>query len=297
MKEFSTGIRPAKLSCLGWLLAGLTLLLSTWPAGQAQAQVSDSTSTVAPIDTMAAPMVAPSSTATGGLPSSEFETYTVKASGTRYTATLTGIYTTGTVERAYFTTSQTGNFKLSQHWLLPTAFSFSYGKQDGLLRERELSSLVTPTYQRGRLKYYLLGNAERSNLRAIDYRLVTGAGVGYRLYADTLQNEVSLSQFFLYENTQYLEGLEREVPRSSTRLKLRASRGPVIFTGLLYYQPSLQDYLNDYRLNLTSDFNFTVSRHLALTAAYTYSYESIAVEGRAPGNSNLTIGFTYVAGK
>jgi hypothetical protein len=36
---------------------------------------------------------------------------------------------------------------------------------------------------------------------------------------------------------------------------------------------------------------------LALTAAYSYSYESIAVEGRNPANSNLTLGFTYVAGK
>ena len=296
MKEFSTSLRPAKTSCSGWLLVGLTLLLSTWHASRAQAQTSDSTSTVAPIDTMAAPVVSPSTTG-GGLPSSEFETYTVKSSGTRYTATLTGIYTTGTVERIYFTTSHTGNFKLSQHWLLPTAFSFSYGKQDGILRERELAGLVTPTYQRGRLKYYLLGNAERSNLRAIDYRFVTGAGVGYQIYTDTLQNELSMSQFFLYENTQYLLGLEREVPRSSTRFKLRLSRGPVVLTGQLYYQPSLQDYLNDYRLNLTSGLNFTVSRHLALTVAYSYSYESIAVEGRAPGNSNLTVGFTYVAGK
>ena len=106
-----------------------------------------------------------------------------------------------------------------------------------------------------------------------------------------------MSQFFLYEDTQYLLDLEREVPRSSTRLKLRLGKGPVVFTGLLYYPPSLQAYLHDYRLNMTSGLNFTVSRHLALTAAYSYSYESIAVEGRSPGNSNLTVGFTYVAGK
>ena len=157
--------------------------------------------------------------------------------------------------------------------------------------------LLTPTYQRGRVKYYLLGNAERSNLRAIDRRFVTGAGAGYQLYLDTLKNEVSVSQFFLYEYTAYMTGLLRNVPRSSTRLKLRASKGQVVLTGLAYYQPSLQDYLGDYRFNLTSGLSFTVSRHLALTAAYTYSYESIAVEGRAPGNSNLTVGFTYVVGK
>jgi hypothetical protein len=273
-------------------VGAVAALLSLWGTAPALAQ-----STVSQADTAAAPVVAPATTAAGGLPSSEFETYTVKESGTRYTATITGIFSTGTVDRAYFTTSHTGNFKLSENWLLPTAFTFSYGKQNGLLNERELVGLLTPTYQRGRVKYYLLGNAERSNLRAIDRRFVTGAGAGYQLYLDTLKNEVSVSQFFLYEYTAYMTGLLRNVPRSSTRLKLRVSKGQVVLTGLAYYQPSLQDYLGDYRFNLTSGLSFTVSRHLALTAAYTYSYESIAVEGRAPGNSNLTVGFTYVAGK
>jgi hypothetical protein len=261
------------------------------PAWAQEKPASDSTST----GTATTPVVAPSTA--GGLPSSEFETYTVKESGTRYTASLTGIYTTGTVERVYFTTSHTANFKLSKHWLLPASASFSYGRQDGLLRERELLGLMTPTYQRGRVKYYLLGDAEQSNLRAIARRYVGGVGGGYTLYADTLQNEVGISQFFLYEHTEYLGGLLREVPRSSTRFKLRLGLGPVVLTGLVFYQPSLQDFANDYRFNLTSGLNFTVSKHLALTAAYSYSYESIAVDGRAPGNGNLTIGFTYAAGK
>jgi len=278
--------------------SGILLLLAL--AGTARAQTTpDSTpaTTTSTADTTASPTVSPTAGGAVGLPSSEFETYTVQESGVRYTASLTGIYSTGTVERVYFTTSQTGNFKLSEHWLLPTSFGFSYGKQDGLLRERELQSLLTPTYQRGKMKYYLLANAEQSNLRAIARRLVAGAGAGYQLYADTLHNEVGISQFFIYEHTDYLEGLRREVPRSSTRLKLRASKGPVVFTSQLFYQPSLQDVGGDYRLNLTSGLNFDLSRHLALTAAFSYSYESVAVEGRAPGNSNLTVGFTYATGK
>jgi hypothetical protein len=270
------------------LVAGLALVLGTWGTSPAHAQ----TTTASP-DSAAA---ATPTSAAGGLPSSEFETYAVK-NGVRYTATVTGILSTGTVQRVYFTTSHTGNFKLSEHWLLPTALTYSYGKQNGLLNERELVGLVTPTYQRGRVKYYLLGNAEQSNLRAIARRFVTGVGAGYQLYTDSLRNEVSVSQFFLYENTQYLLGLRREVPRSSTRLKVRGTKGPVVLTATVYYQPSLQDYLNDYRVNLTSGLTFSLTKNLGLTAAYSYSYESVAVEGRAPGNGNLTIGFTYVAGK
>ena len=281
----------------GWRASGILLLVAlAAPLAQAQTP-ADSTSTLPAADTTAAPVVAPSTGAAGGLPSSEFETYNVSGSGVRYTAALTGLYSSGTVERVYLTTSHTANLALGKHWLLPAALNFSYGKQDGLLRERELLGLFTPAYKLGRLKYYALAEGEQSNLRAISQRLVGGVGVGYQLYLDTLRNEVSISQFFLYEHTQYLEGLLREVPRSSTRLKLRFTKGPVVLTALGFYQPSLQNVGGDYRANLTSGLSFTVSRHLALTAAYAYSYESIAVEDRSSTNTNLTVGFTYSTGK
>lgn len=278
------------------LAASLLVASLAWPS-RALAQTPDSASTKVVADTAAAPVVAPSSSGSSGLPSSEFETYNVSGSGVRYTAALTGIYSTGTVERIYVTTSHTANLALGKHWLLPGAFNFSYGKQDGVLRERELLGLFTPAYQVRRLKYYALAEAGQSNLRAIARRFVVGGGVGYEFYHDTLQNEVSVSQFFLYEHTQYLEGLLREVPRGSTRLRLRLHKGPVVFTTLAFYQPSLQDFNGDYRVNSSSSLNFTVSRHLALTAAYTYSYESVAVENRSPVNTNLTVGFTYSTGK
>lgn len=285
----------------GWqppgLLALLLALLALAGPHRALAQTAADSIGVIQADTSAAPVVAPAAGGAGGVPSSEFETYTVNDSGTRYTATLTGIYSAGTVQRVYLTTSHTGNFKLSPHWLLPAAFNFSYGKQDGLLRERELLALLTPTYQQGRVKYYLLADGERSNLRAIANRLVGGLGAGYTLYADTARNELSVSEFFLYEHTEYLNELRREVPRSSTRLKARLSKGPVLLAGQLFYQPSLRDFRGDYRLNIASSLSFTVSRHLALTAALAYSYESIAVENRAPGNTNVSVGFTYTTGK
>ncbi len=278
--------------------AGLWATTSLALPALALAQTApDSVSTRPAADTTAAPVVAASTSAAGGLPSSEFETYNVSGQGIRYTAALTGIYSSGTVERIYLTASHTGNLALGKHWLLPAALNFSYGKQDGLLRERELLGLFTPAYKVGRLKYYALAEGEQSNLRAIARRWVVGGGVGYQLYLDTLRNEVTVSQFFLYEHTEYLEGLLRQVPRSSTRLKLRFSKGPVVFTALGFYQPSLQDAANDYRINTTSSLGFTVSRHLALTAAYAYSYESIAVENRRSLNTNLTVGFTYSTGK
>jgi len=277
--------------------AGLLATTSLVLPALTLAQTADPTSPHIEADITAAPVVAPSTSAAGGLPSSEFETYNVSGQGIRYTAALTGIYSTGTVERIYFTTSHTANLALGKHWLLPAALNYSYGKQDGLLRERELPGLFTPAYKRGRLRYYALAGGEQSNLRAIARRFVVGGGVGYQLYLDTLRNEVTVSQFFIYEHTEYLEGLRRQVPRSSTRLKLLFSKGPVVFTALGFYQPSLRDFTNDYRINTTSSLSFSVSRHLAPTAAYTYSYESIAVENRSSLNTNLPVGFTYSTGK
>ncbi len=276
------------------LLTTTSLALPAFAFGQT---APDSTRTRAAADTTAAPVVAPSTSAAGGLPSSEFETYNVNGRGIRYTAALTGIYSTGTVERIYLTTSHTGSLALGKHWQLPAALNFSYGQQDGLLRERELLGLFTPAYKVGRLKYYALAEGEQSNLRAIARRFVVGGGVGYQLYLDTLRNEVAVSQFAIYEYTLFLDGRLRQVPRSSTRLKLRLSKGPVVFTALGFYQPSLQDFTNDYRFNATSSLNFNVSRHLALTAAYSYAFESIAVENRSSLNTNLTVGFTYSTGK
>ncbi|MEJ7660530.1 MAG: hypothetical protein WKG07_13410 [Hymenobacter sp.] len=62
-----------------------------------------------------------------------------------------------------------------------------------------------------------------------------GAGAGYTLYSDTLNNVVGISQFFLYEYTRYLNELLRAgAPRGSTRLKVRVGgKGPVVLTGLL----------------------------------------------------------------
>ena len=114
-------IRFVTNSLPGWGGA-LALLAALALPGRALAQQAPAADTTrAP--TATTPVVAPTAEGASGLPSSEFETYTVKAKGTRYTATLTGIYSAGTVERIYFTTSHTANFKLTRHWLLPASAS------------------------------------------------------------------------------------------------------------------------------------------------------------------------------
>ena len=279
-----------------WGLGLLTLLLIAGsPAARGQSVAKSAR--IAP-KTTTTPAVAPAAGATAGLPATDFEAYNVKGKGVRYTAALTGFYTTGTVERMFFSTSHTVNLSFKGgHWLAPAALSFSYGKQDGLQREREFLLLTTPTYQQGRYKFYTLGQVEYSNLRAIDYRVVGGLGVGYQLYKDTLSNELNVSYFLLREETQYYTDLRRQVLRHSLRAKGQYTRGAATLTALVYYQPAVSDVNGDYRVNGTGALAVRLSRHLALAVTYTYALESINVEGRAPVNTNLSVGFTYAAGK
>lgn len=280
------------------LLFSILLFLACTARAQTSAPADTARSRTARADTTDVPAVAPAAGGAAGLPATEFETYNASGRGLRYTASLTGLYTTGTVERVFFSTSHTANFAFKGgRWRLPVGLNFSYGRQNGLLNEREAAVLATPSYQRGRWKGYGLANAERSNLRAIDHRLVTGLGVGYRLYADTLKNEISLSYFLLYEDTQYLTELHRQVLRHSARLKTHFTAGPVVLDALVSYQPSVRAPGTDYRLNGNAAAAFRLSRRLALNITYTYSLESINVAGRAPVNTNLSAGFSYATGK
>ncbi|MFD1470639.1 DUF481 domain-containing protein [Hymenobacter caeli] len=287
-----TGPRPAQRGRGRWRRAAAALLLGGAAPALAQAQAADTARTAA------APAVAPAAGGAAGLPATEFETYAVSGRGVRYTASLTGLYTTGTVQRTFLSTSHTVNLAFKGgHWRVPGAFNFSYGKQNQVLSERELTLLATPTYQQGRCKFYTLSDAERSNLRAIAHRFVNGLGAGYDVYRDTLGNTVGLSYFLLYEDTRYLTELHRQVLRHSFRLKTHFTRGISTLDVLAYYQPAVGNPAGDYRANGTAVLSVRLARHLALAVNYAYSLESINVAGRAPVNTNLSVGFTYAVGK
>ena len=278
---------PALLLCLPYLAC----------AQQAPTPPARDTAATPRADTTATPAVAPAAGGATSAPSTDYEEYNRSGRGLRYTASLTGQYAAGTVERTLLSTTHALNLAFrGGRFRLPVGFSFSYGRQDARLRERELLLTTTPSLTRGRFKYYGQAEAGRSNLRAIDYRVLTGLGLGRTLYQDTLGQELGLSYFLLYEKTRYLNGLTRQVPRHSIRLKTKLVQGPVTFDLVAFYQPNARSPTTDYRVNGTAALGVRVSRHLALTASYVYTYERISVEGRSPTNTNLTVGVTYATG-
>lgn len=209
-----------------------------------------------------------------------------------YNTQLTGAYSRGGVSRTLLTTTQAVTFTRGQHYGLPITGNFTYGRQDGLLRERELLINATPYYYKGRFRAYILGGFERSNLRGITSRVQLGAGPGWAFYSDTLGREVSVSNLVIREKTNFRDGTSRVTTRNSARLKVAYSRSIFTLSTTTFYQPSVVDF-GDYRFSNLTTMALKLTRKLAVSFNYTYTHESRVIEGRFPDNTNVTVGLAY----
>ncbi|WP_188548659.1 DUF481 domain-containing protein [Hymenobacter qilianensis] len=213
-----------------------------------------------------------------------------------YTGQLTGAYSAGGVNRALLSTAHTATFTRGEHIGLPLSGSFIYGKQDRLLKERELLLNATPYYRLNRFRFYGIGGFERSNLRGIDRRVQLGAGPGWAFYSDSLGREISVSNLIIRESTNFQNGTERVTARNSARLKVAYSRSIITLSALTYYQPSLSDF-GDYRFSNLTTLALKLTRRLAVNFTYNYTHESRVIEGRFNDNTNVTVGVSYATNK
>jgi len=209
-----------------------------------------------------------------------------------YNTQLTGAYSRGGVNRTLLSTTQNLTFTRGQHYGLPLTGNFIYGKQDGLLKERELLVNATPYYYKGRFRAYAIGGFERSNLRGITSRMQVGGGPGWAFYSDTLGREVSVSNLIIRERTNFLDGSSQLKARNSVRLKVAWSVLILTLNSTTFYQPSLANFDN-YRFSNLTTASLKLTRHLAVSLNYNYTYESEYSEGKVPDNTNVTVGLTY----
>lgn len=209
-----------------------------------------------------------------------------------YAGQLTGAYSSGGVNRTLLSTTQDITISRGPHFGLPLNGRFAYGKQSGLLQERELLLNTTPYYWRGRFRAYALGGFERSNLRGITRRVQLGAGPGWALYSDSLGREVAVSNLLIREQTNFLDGRTVVTARNSTRLKIVYSYKTLTFNSSTLFQPSLEK-LSNYRFSSVAAASLKLINNLAVTLAYNYTFDSQYSEGKVPENTNITIGFSY----
>uniref|UniRef100_UPI0012697E43 DUF481 domain-containing protein n=1 Tax=Hymenobacter sp. IS2118 TaxID=1505605 RepID=UPI0012697E43 len=209
-----------------------------------------------------------------------------------YRGQLTGQYSAGGVNRTLFATAHTATLRRGLHFGLPVAGSFTFGKQEGVLREREWLASATPYYWKGRFRFYGLGGYERSNLRGIRNRVQVGAGPGWAFYSDSLGREATLSNLLIREATYFQDGTDRVITRNSTRLKLTYAYRVFSLTSTSLYQPNIARR-SDYRATQLTTVGFRFSSRFAFTSTYAYTFESRVLEGKPTDNTNLTVGVSF----
>lgn len=168
---------------------------------------------------------------------------------------------------------------------------FTYGKQNGILAERDsYMDLFVDVFKKRRTYVFGLGNVETSNLRGITFRVVAGAGIGFRVIK-TSKNTILLTNAIIHESTNFRERPTIAIQRNSFRVKGKHSFAKDRFriNHITFVQPALTN-ISNLRWNTVVSFEFPVNKWVTLRTSYENSYESIVEAGRKRNDSRLTFG-------
>lgn len=211
----------------------------------------------------------------------------------RYRFTADGTITAGNVDRALLQLTSSIDYRLSNYFKLSSNPSFVYGKQNGILAEREYFGDLRTTYRGERRLYYLaFGSYERSNLRQINHRLTAAAGAGYKLL-DHKRAYISLTDVIVSESTDFIELNDISIIRNSARLfgEYSFDNDRIKVTHTAFYQPALGRY--NVRWNASLSIQLKVTEVVSLRSTLANAYESLVVPGRQNNDLRFTVGLTY----
>ncbi|MGV3601526.1 MAG: DUF481 domain-containing protein [Dyadobacter fermentans] len=170
---------------------------------------------------------------------------------------------------------------------------FTYGKQNGVLAERDsYVDLFVDVFKKRRTYVFGLAALETSNLRRIDLRQMAGAGIGYRLI-QTKSHDLSLTDAILYESTNFFEKSTVTTIRNSFRIKGKHSflSDKFRFNHLTFIQPALNDFSNT-RWNTILTAELPLNKWVTLRTSFENSYESVVETGRKRNDSRITFGIS-----
>lgn len=168
---------------------------------------------------------------------------------------------------------------------------FTYGKQNGVLAERDsYADLFVDVFKKRKTYLFGLGALETSNLRRIDLRQMAGAGIGYRVVRSKTQ-DLSLTNAILYESTNFVEAATVTTIRNSFRIKGKHSflSDKFRFNHLTFIQPALND-ISNVRWNTILSAELPLNKWVTLRTSFENSYESVVEVGRKRNDSRITFG-------
>ncbi|WP_232540883.1 DUF481 domain-containing protein [Spirosoma endbachense] len=211
----------------------------------------------------------------------------------RYRFTADGTLTSGNVNRALLQLTSAIDYQLSDYFKLSSNPSFVYGKQNGLLAEREwFGDLRTTLRHEKRLYYLAFGSYERSNLRQINHRWTVAAGAGFKLL-NRKRAYISLTDVLMQEYTDFQELNDINIFRNSARLygEYTFDKDRWTVTHTAFYQPALGQYNIRWNASVSVQVKLTATTSLRTTLAN--AYESLIVPGRQNNDLRFTVGLVY----
>ncbi len=213
----------------------------------------------------------------------------------RIKLTADGTANSGNVNRILLQLTSAIDYELSRQFKLSTNPSFIYGRQNGLLNEREWAGDLRSTFKyEDRLYYLAFGSLEKSNLRKIALRFSAAAGAGYKLISKPAAY-LSVTDVLLYEYTNFIELSDIKVLRNSARIygeyfMGKDKRWSISHTA--FYQPALNQKGN-VRWNASLSVQVRVTAAVSLRTTAFNSYESIVSPGRKNNDLRWTMGLVY----
>lgn len=168
---------------------------------------------------------------------------------------------------------------------------FTYGKQNGILAERDsYADLFFDVFKKRRTYVFGLGVLETSNLRRIDLRQMAGAGIGFRVVRGNMNN-LTLTNAILYESTNFAEIATVTTARNSFRVKGKHAvlQDKIRFNHITFIQPALND-LSNLRWNTILSVELPINKWVTLRTSFENSYESVVEATRKKNDSRITFG-------
>ncbi|WP_461053252.1 DUF481 domain-containing protein [Spirosoma arcticum] len=211
----------------------------------------------------------------------------------RYRFAADGTVTAGNVNRTLLQFAGAVDYELSNRFKLSSNPSFVYGRQSGILAEREWFGDFRTTYRHEKRLYYLaFGSFERSNLRKIDRRWTLAGGAGYKLL-NRKRAYISLTNVLLHENTDFAERNDINIFRNSTRLfgEYTFDKDRWTITHTAFYQPALG--VPNVRWNASLSAQIKLTAVISLRTTLANAYESVVAPGRQNNDLRFTAGLVY----
>ncbi len=168
---------------------------------------------------------------------------------------------------------------------------FSYGKQNGVLAERDTYvDLFVDVFKKRKTYVFGLGTIEISNLRGIELRKLAGAGIGYRLL-QTKRHELSFTNAIIHESTNFKTRATLVTQRNSFRMKgsHHFFGDKLRFLHLTFAQPSLEDFSN-LRWNTLLSLEVPLTTWIAIRTSFANTYESEVEANRKHNDSQIIFG-------